>query len=172
MTINFTKTHTAEEALAIFESLPDIPCSFMLGRWRGAGFHTNHQMDGLLETFHWYGKDFVDTETVHPLVMGLKAEALYNLDPGRIPFLFGLKLRFLHTPAIARLMQFLRFLVSTNKPKARLRAVTWHGGTTAAMVYDDKPIIDLFKKIDEDTVLGLMDMRGLSRPFYFVLHRD
>ena len=40
----------------------------MFGRWRGRGLHTNHPLDGLLETFGWYGKEFVDAETVHPLL--------------------------------------------------------------------------------------------------------
>jgi hypothetical protein len=40
------------------------------------------------------------------------------------------------------------------------------------MVYDALPIIDLFRRVGRDTLLGLMDMRGLDRPFFFVLRRD
>ena len=43
---------------------------------------------------------------------------------------------------------------------------------TAAMVYDALPIIDVFRRICADTVLGLMDMRGLRDPFFFLLQRD
>jgi hypothetical protein len=52
-----------------------------------------------------------------------------------------------------------------------LRAVTYRGVTTAAMIYDHLPIIDCFRRIDAHTVLGLMDMRG-TPPFFFLLERD
>ena len=40
------------------------------------------------------------------------------------------------------------------------------------MVYDALPIIDVFRRVGADTVLGAMDMRGLPAPFFFVLRRD
>ena len=40
------------------------------------------------------------------------------------------------------------------------------------MIYDRKPIIDYFRKIDDDRVLGLMEMRGMERPFFFLLTRE
>ena len=40
------------------------------------------------------------------------------------------------------------------------------------MIYDRKPIIDHFRKIDDDRVLGLMEMRGMELPYYFLLTRD
>ena len=39
------------------------------------------------------------------------------------------------------------------------------------MIYDARPINDVFKRVDADTALGLMDMRGLDKPFFFVLRR-
>jgi hypothetical protein len=46
------------------------------------------------------------------------------------------------------------------------------GVMTAAMVYDDLPIIDVFREAAADTLLGLMDLRGLPQPFFFLLRRD
>jgi hypothetical protein len=46
------------------------------------------------------------------------------------------------------------------------------GVLTAAMVYDRQPIIDAFRRVGPDTVLGAMDLRGLPSPFLFVLRRD
>lgn len=41
------------------------------------------------------------------------------------------------------------------------------------MVYDQLPVNDVFRRVDDDTVLGAMDMRGFSSsPYFFVLHRD
>ena len=40
------------------------------------------------------------------------------------------------------------------------------------MVYDRQPIIDSFRRVDEDTVLGIMDLRGMRSPYVFVLRRE
>ena len=65
-----------------------------------------------------------------------------------------------------------RALLYTDKPKARLRTIEHRGVATAAMVYDALPIIDVFRRVDPDTLLGLMDLRGLPQPFFFLLERD
>jgi len=56
--------------------------------------------------------------------------------------------------------------------KARLREVSFRGRSSAAMVYDTQPIIDCFRRIDADRVLGLMDVKGSPADFYFHLTRD
>ena len=40
------------------------------------------------------------------------------------------------------------------------------------MIYDSLPINDVFRKVDEDCVLGAMDMRFTPQPFFFVLRRE
>lgn len=40
------------------------------------------------------------------------------------------------------------------------------------MCYDALPINDVFRKVDDDTLVGAMDLRGLEMPFMFVLRRD
>jgi len=50
--------------------------------------------------------------------------------------------------------------------------VEYRGKVSAAMVYDRQPIIDLFRKIDENTVLGMMDYKRMERPYFFRLSRD
>ena len=59
---------TTERALQLFDALEPVSLDFMLGVWQGSGLETNHPMDGLLEASNWYGKEFVDTENVHPLL--------------------------------------------------------------------------------------------------------
>ncbi|MGB7084128.1 MAG: DUF4334 domain-containing protein [Phormidesmis sp.] len=46
------------------------------------------------------------------------------------------------------------------------------GKVSATMSYDHLPINDVFRKIDENTVLGLMDCKALQQPFFFVLRRE
>lgn len=40
------------------------------------------------------------------------------------------------------------------------------------MVYDQLAIIDVFRKVDDKTLLGVMDMKGMEQAFFFVLRRD
>ena len=59
---------STEEALKFFDELESVNLEFMIGRWQGYEFPTNHPMDGLLKASGWYGKEFVDAEQVHPLL--------------------------------------------------------------------------------------------------------
>ena len=54
---------------------------------------------------------------------------------------------------------------------ARLRAVGHGGGVTAAMIYDDHPVIDYFRRVDDERVMGVMDRKGDAAPLYFYLRR-
>lgn len=163
---------TPERALAFFDELPEVECAFMRGRWVGSGFPTGHPMDGLLEATGWYGKEFVDSEHVHPL--------LFRVG-GRIrsvrPLYSGMKLalslplaRFgwLMLPAV----RASNCLLQTTYSHARLRMLHYRGRTSATMIYDRLPVNDVFRRVDADTVLGLMDYKGMSYPFFFVLTRD
>lgn len=54
---------------------------------------------------------------------------------------------------------------------ASIRNVEYRGVVTATMCYDKHPIFDHFRKIDEDTLLGVMDRKGEDMPLYFYLRR-
>lgn len=161
-----------EEALARFDCLDAVPAGDMLGRWRGSGLSTGSPLDGLLEAYGWYGKEFLDAETVHPLLFGTAAGPR-PVDPAFVPMTVlrdrpGLA----HSRAARAAFRLARPLVTTSKPRARLRTVEHRGVHTAAMVYDALPIIDVFRRVSDDVRLGLMDLRGLEGPFFFVLRRE
>ena len=40
------------------------------------------------------------------------------------------------------------------------------------MIYDSLPINDVFRMVDEDTVMGVMDRKGEEQPFFFMLRRE
>ena len=82
------------------------------------------------------------------------------------------KLPILKSEAAGTAFQALIPLLSGNKSAARLRMTTYRGKPTATMVYDNLPINDVFHKVDEDTVLGIMDLKGMKQPFFFVLRRE
>lgn len=158
-------------AQELFDSLPTVTADGMLGRWRGSEVPSGHPMDGLLALTGWYGKEFIDAETVHPLLFG-EPGSLYAVNPRLVPMRsvnrIGDKLPRLMPPGGRTAFRALR----TTKPRARLRIIEFRGATSAAMVYDDIPVIDHFRRLDENTLLGAMDQRGDDRTYYFLLERD
>ena len=43
---------------------------------------------------------------------------------------------------------------------------------SAAMLYDHLPIVDVFRRLNAHTLLGVMDARVISQPFFFTLRRE
>lgn len=65
-----------------------------------------------------------------------------------------------------------------GRGEASLWMVEFRGEVTATMVYDGQPIFDHFKKVDEHTLLGVMNGKDGSvplyhdgKPYYFLLER-
>ena len=52
------------------------------------------------------------------------------------------------------------------------RMTEYRGVVSATMIYDSLPINDIFRKVDDDTVLGVMDLRFTPQPFFFILLRE
>lgn len=162
-----------EEALALFDSLPPVAPEELLGRWRGSGFASGHALDGLLETYHWHGKAFRGSEDVDPLLFRTAAGEVVALravmpDPRWLERWPWLRRRW-----VGDLVQRLLLpLLQTQAPQARLRVVEHRDVTTAAMLYDRLPIVDVFRRLDASTLLGLMDARGIRQPFFFLLQRE
>jgi hypothetical protein len=161
------------QALAIFDALPPVPADLLRGAWVGSGFATGHPMDGALEAYHWHGKRFDCEEEVHPLVFRSGGRR-FAVHPSLVAPLLPLVMRFswLKSPALGRLAQWLLPLLATRRSRARLRMTQHRGQLTATMIYDGVPIHDVFRQVDDDTLLGLMDMKGMRQPFFFVLRRE
>lgn len=160
------------DAIAYFDGLRPIKAENMLGYfWRGEGIDTDHPMDGMLEASRWAGKLFKGADDVHPLVHKGVLRKKVSINPALLPIKLAthLPLRDVITPF---LFPLIRPLISTRRPKARLRMLEFRGKLSAAMCYDNKPINDCFRKIDEDTVMGWMDFKGMDQPYFFKLTRD
>ncbi len=150
-----------------------MPAEQVIGRWRGSGLATGSPIDGLLEGYGWYGKEFLDAETVHPLLFLDRTGRPRPVDPALIPVgLLRAHAGVARSGLARQAFGGIRPLMYTDKPKARLRSVEHRGVATAAMVYDALPIIDVFRRVGPDVVLGAMDMRGLPAPFFYLLERD
>lgn len=159
------------DALALFDSLAPVDIDFMLGRWVGSGFDTHHPMDGLLETFGWYGKAFVNADEVHPLLFRL-GDNVISISPRFMPMNLMWKLHVPRSGLLNALSLPFKLALQTDKARARLRMLEHRGKTSATMIYDDLPIHDVFRKLDNETVLGVMDLKAMPQPFFFVLRRE
>ena len=151
---------TTDEAYALFDALEPVKPEFLKGYWEGSPFPTGHPLDGALEATGWKGKRFDSEDEVYPLIFDDGQGGTFIVQPGK----------FMGKPAQGKAHER-RAELETDAPAARLRPVQHRGVITTAMIYDDLPIIDLFKKVDDRTLLGVMDMRGLPLPYFFVLRR-
>jgi hypothetical protein len=164
---------TVEAALSFFDVLPSMRVEDMIGSWRGSGIETGNPFDGLLESLGWHGKRFDGPDEAHPLVFDAGSGGLINVNPSFIPLSFVVRrARLVHSPLSAWLFRRLRTLMQTSIPQARLRMTEYRGAVSATMCYDRLPIHDVFRKVDDDTLVGVMDMRGMDSPFMFVLRRE
>lgn len=166
---------TTADALAVFDDAPAVDPEFMIGTWHGAEVPTSHPMDRMLTATGWWGKQFIDAETVHPLLFPTRdGTALWALNPA---LAFGIQAPVMRLPipwnrSYGGLIAALRRPLQASEPKARLRTTRYRGVDTATMIYDQAPINDVFRRLSDDAVIGVMDMRGASQPYFFVLRRD
>ena len=126
-------TDTAD-ALTLFDAAPPVEADAMIGTWHGAELPTGHPLDGLLAASGWWGKQFVDAESVHPLLFPTGDGALWALNPllafsglGVVTKLPGLRGRDYRGAISAA-----RPALQTRAPKARLRTTRYRGVDTAA----------------------------------------
>ncbi|MEB3199342.1 MAG: DUF4334 domain-containing protein [Synechococcaceae cyanobacterium] len=161
-------------ALALFDRLEPLHSAALRGRWRGESCPSGHPLDGALEAYGWYGKRFDGEEAVHPLLFRAAGGRLLAVDPGWLGI--GLELlrqgRVPRAPWLAGLFRLLLPLLATGRSRARLRDLACRGKVSATMLYDQLPIHDVFRRVDADTLLGMMDLKGMEQPFFFLLRRD
>lgn len=55
---------------------------------------------------------------------------------------------------------------------AQLREVVYDGKVQACLIYDKLPMMDYFRRVTGDIVLGLGDIKGRPLDFFFWLERD
>lgn len=160
------------DALARFDAGEAVTCDELLGRWRGSEVPTGHPMDGLLETYRWWGKAFRSADDVDPLLFTGRDGAVRALDPRRLPVAVAAHGWAPRWSVLGSLTALAHPVLATGAPRARLRDLEVRGVVTVAMVYDHLPIIDAFRRVGQDELLGLMDRRGDPVPFLFRLRRE
>ena len=161
-----------DEAFRRFDALAAVEPAQMVGRWRGRGCPTGHPLDFVLERLGWYGKAFEPPDRAHPLLFARPSGGLVALDPRFLPVRLPLRWPGLARGAAARSgFAAVRPLLATTRPAATLQRRRHRGVVTTAMAYDRKPIVDYFRAISADAVLGVMETPGLP-PYFFRLERE
>ena len=161
---------STDEALTLFDELNAVDFAFIMGGWQGSAFCTHHRLDGLLETIGWYGKEFVSSDCGHPLLFSAGNE-IFKVDPNPIAVNLGLSIDIPQNKVLKPLYGAMSKLLKTEESIASVRMTEYRGKLSATMTYDYLPINDVFRKVDENTLLGLMDLKGMEQPFFFVLDR-
>lgn len=132
---------------ALWAELAPLRAEEMLGAWRGGDFATGHPATTLLTTIGWHGKRFDSLLEGHPLICRNSDGELYSNTK------------------------------YAGGGYSSLWDVSFRGETTATMVYDAMAVFDHFKRVDENTVLGIMNGKleaafGTADLYYFWLERD
>ena len=132
---------------ALWADLAAVDVEEILGPWRGGDFATGHVASSVLEKVRWHGKRFDSPLAAVPLVCRDDDGELYSNKE------------------------------AGGGGEASLWPVAFRGEVTATMVYDRLPVLDHFKKVDDDTLMGIMNGKleaafGVKDLYYFWLERD
>lgn len=131
----------------LWSHLRPVKVDEILEHWRGGDFATGHVASTVLAKVRWHGKWFDGPLDVTPIVCRNDADELYANEK------------------------------AAGGGGASLWPVEFRGEVTATMVYDRMPVVDHFKRIDDDTLMGIMNGKlesafGVGELYYFWLERD
>ncbi|WP_049735291.1 DUF4334 domain-containing protein [Rhizobium ecuadorense] len=162
-----------QTALEEFHSLPPIEPRELVGLWKGRGKPAGHPFDGVLENLGWFGKRFTPDMRADALLFRSDERRLVPIDPRwRIPIGIALRFHKLGRTGVARnLASYLQVRFRARGPVASLRTMVFGGVESAAMVYDRQPIVDHFRRIHQERVMGAMTISGDERIYFFELER-
>lgn len=132
---------------ALWADLATVTVEEVLGAWRGGDFNTGHLASQVLQQVRWHGKRFDSPLAAVPMLCRDEQGELYSN------------------------------LKAGGGGEASLWPVGFRGEVTATMVYDKMPVFDHFKKVDDDTLMGIMNGKleaafGVADLYYFWLERE
>ena len=155
-----------------FQGLSPVEPHEMIGLWTGRGIPSGHPLDGVLENLGWFGKRFSAQMRADALLFRGGENRLVAIDPAWIPLRLALRFHRLGRARVAsQLFSYLLRRLRAKGPVARLNKIPFQGMTSAAMIYDTQPIIDHFRKINDNRVMGAMVIEGDNRVYFFELER-
>ncbi|MBY5444621.1 DUF4334 domain-containing protein [Rhizobium leguminosarum] len=161
-----------EEMTAWFRSLDPVQPKDMVGLWSGVGITSGHPLDGVLENLNWFGKRFHSNMRADALLFTWRPGRLVALEPSLLPIGLAIKMAPFGRTFVARhWFSYLQKLLRARGTTASLKLQALDGVETAAMIYDKQPVVDYFRRIDDDEIAGMMCVRGDHRRFFFKLRK-
>jgi len=155
-----------------FRRLPPILPRELVGLWKGHGLSAGHPFDGVLENLGWFGKRFTRDMRADALLFCSSERRLTAIDPKWIPLQLALRFHGVGRTGIARnLVSYLQRCLRARGPVASVKTMVFDGVESAALAYDDQPIVDYFRRVDEKRVMGAMKITGDARIYFFELER-
>ncbi|MBW9064550.1 DUF4334 domain-containing protein [Rhizobium herbae] len=155
-----------------FRRLSPVQPRELVGLWKGHGLSAGHPFDGVLENLGWFGKRFMRDMRADALLFCSGERRLTAIDPKWIPVQLALRFHGFGLTGTARnLFSHLQPCLRARGPVASVKTMVFDGVESAAMVYDDQPIVDYFRRIDEERVMGAMKITGDERIYFFELER-
>lgn len=159
-----------KDMTAWFQSLEPVKPVEIVGLWRGAGVPSAHPLDGVLENLQWFGKRFHPDMRADALLFQWHPGRLVAIDPRFVPIGLAIKLAPFGRTALARTtFSYLQKAFRARGTTAALEVRTFEQIASAAMVYNEQPIVDHFRRVDENTLAGMMCVRDDKRRFFFKL---
>lgn len=110
----------------------------------------------------WFGMRLPDDDNVDTLLYRNGDGGLFATDPAAVATSIAEDV-----PDVTAI----RSLVEATNPVACMRMVEYRGTLSAAVVYKRQPIIDYLRRIDDNTVLGAVELTGPRLTKHFVLSR-
>lgn len=164
-----TRKGTTAQCWEAFDALPPVTVEELSGwRWKGYEIHNGHPWYGLLDKNNWFGKEYFSPEHGNPLLTyateAKSGHEVYAAEP--IKWFANLEGD--------------KIILGKNREEfeapenvgCTLKTILYRGAITASMFYDQAPVNDTFKKVDDKTVFGVMDCKPLpDPPLFFVLEK-
>jgi hypothetical protein len=155
-----------------FQKLEPVEPQDLIGLWAGRGIPAGHPLDGVLENLGWFGKRFRPDMRADALLFRAGDRRLIAVDPKWIPLRLALRLHaFGRTRAAYNLFSNLQGRMRAMGPVAQVRLQMFDGVVSAAMIYDQQPITDHFRRIDDRRIMGAMTVAGEELLYFFSLER-
>lgn len=155
-----------------FQSLEAVHPVEMLGLWKGVGIPSGHPLDGVLENLGWFGKRFHADMRVDALLFQWRPGRLVAIDPRYVPIRLVINLAPLGRTGLARNMFLhLRKAFRAKGTTASIMLQTFEQVASAAMVYDKQPIVDHFRRVSDDELVGMMCVHDDQRRYFFKLRQ-
>jgi hypothetical protein len=155
-----------------FQALQPLRPEEIVGLWRGVGIPSDHPLDGVLENLQWFGKRFHADLRADALLFQWRPGRLVAINPAYLPIAMVIRFASFGRTAIARnWFSHLQKVVRARAPTATLMPRMTDFGETAAMIYDNQPITDYLRRIDEREIAGMMCVAGDDRRYFFRLRK-